>query len=226
MLLAEDLLLLVTDASGRLSAPAGPVDVALGGANLMELTLMMKVGLSGQWDRGRPGRIIVYDASSAGDGVLDGALGILTARQGRKPGRVVRPLGKNLRRTLYERLVLAGLVRAEHRRVLGVFRAERWPVQDAGHPARVRQQMTQALVEQATPETRGAALVALVHALGHADKIVGPRACGLSRQQYRARVAEIAEGTWASEAIRPALARMIVAIAAATSAARAPGSVT
>jgi hypothetical protein len=46
MLLAEDLLLLVTDdASGRLSVPAAQVDAGLGGANLAELTLMNKVGL-------------------------------------------------------------------------------------------------------------------------------------------------------------------------------------
>ena len=60
MLLAEDLLLLLTDdASGRLSAPAAQVDAALGGANLLELALMNKVDLAGEQDQGRPGRIIV-----------------------------------------------------------------------------------------------------------------------------------------------------------------------
>src|SRR5438093_1346690 len=40
MLLAEDLLLLVTDdASGRLSVPGAQADAGLGGANLIELTL-------------------------------------------------------------------------------------------------------------------------------------------------------------------------------------------
>ena len=54
MLLAEDLLLLVTDdTSGRLSAPAAQVDAGLGGANLVELTLLTKVDLSG---RGGPGQ--------------------------------------------------------------------------------------------------------------------------------------------------------------------------
>ena len=50
MLLAEDLLLLVTDdASGRLSAPADRVAAGLGGANLVELTLQNKVDLTGEW---------------------------------------------------------------------------------------------------------------------------------------------------------------------------------
>ena len=49
MLLAEDLLLLVTDdTSGRLSAPGEQVDAGLGGANLIELTLMGRVDFSGE----------------------------------------------------------------------------------------------------------------------------------------------------------------------------------
>jgi hypothetical protein len=64
MLLAEDLLLLVTDdTSGRLAAPAAQVDAGLGGANLVELTLMNKVDLSGEGEGGKAGRIIVGDPS-------------------------------------------------------------------------------------------------------------------------------------------------------------------
>src|SRR5215468_12400962 len=85
MLLAEDLLLLVTDdTSGQLSAPAAQVDAGLGGANLVELAMMDKVDLSGEGEAGRPGRVVVRDPSPAGDEVLDAALGILTANQGKK----------------------------------------------------------------------------------------------------------------------------------------------
>jgi hypothetical protein len=59
-LLAEDLLLLLTgDASGRLTVPSAQVDAGLGGANMVELTLMGKVDVSGGGDRGKPGRVIV-----------------------------------------------------------------------------------------------------------------------------------------------------------------------
>ncbi len=93
MLLAEDLLLLVTDdASGRLSVPAAQVDAGLGGANLLELTLMHKVDLSGEEDEGQPGRIIIRDPSPAGDEVLDAALAIVIAHQGKKPSAVIRPI--------------------------------------------------------------------------------------------------------------------------------------
>src|SRR5262252_1374746 len=101
MLLAEDLLLLVTDdASGRLPVPAAQVDAGLGGANLVELTLRNKVDLTGEPDPGKPGRIIVRDPSPAGDAILDAALEIVLAYQGKRPSAVIRPLSKNLRQTL------------------------------------------------------------------------------------------------------------------------------
>jgi hypothetical protein len=227
MLLAEELLLLVTnEISGRLCAPAAQVDAVLGGANLVELALLNKVDLSGQWDPGKPGRIIVRDVSPAGDEVLDAALKIIGAHQGKKPLAVIRPLGKRLRRTLYERLALAGVVRAEQGRILGAFPTHAWPVHDASQKARLCSLVTQVLVQQTAPQPRNAVLVALVHALRCEHKFAGLRDCGRSRQQLSARAREIAEGNWAPTPTRPAIAEMIAAIAAATSDARAAGSVT
>jgi hypothetical protein len=213
MLLAEDLLLLVTDdASGRLSAPAERVDAGLGGANLVELTLRNKVDLSGEQDPGKPGRIIVRDPSPAGDAVLDSALEILSARQGKRPSTVIGPLSKNLRRTLYQRLADRGVVRAERNRIFGVFPVHRWPAQDASDEAVVRRLMTEALVQHEAPDTRTAALIALAHAVGCVDKIVDPRQHGLSRRQLRARAAQIAKGNWASAAVRKAIEEMMAAV--------------
>jgi AcrR family transcriptional regulator len=220
MLMAEDLLLLVTDdASGRLSAPAAQVDAGLGGANLVELTLRNKVDLSGEGDQGKPGRIIVRDPSPAGDAVLDAALEIITAHQGKKPSTVIRPLSKNLRQRLYQRLADSGVVRAEQGRILGVFPTHRWPAQDASHEAEVRRLVTQVLTQQTAPDTRTAALIALLHALRCEDKIVDPGQCGLSKRELRARAEEIAKGNWASEAVRKAIEEMVAAVVAATTAA-------
>lgn len=227
MLLAEELLLLLTDEiSGRLGAPAAQVDVVLGGANLVELTLMNKVGLSGQWDQGKPGRIVVRDSAPAGDEVLDAALQVVGAHQGKKPLAVVRPLGRKLRRTLYERLALAGAVRAEQSRVLGAFPARAWPVHDVGQQARSRRLVAQVLAQETAPQPRGAALVALLHALRYEHKAVSPRDCGMSRQQLSARAGEVAEGSWAPAPIRQTIGEMIAVVTAAASAAAAAGSVT
>ena len=210
MLLAEDLLLLVTDdASGRLSAPADRVAAGLGGANLVELTLRNKVDLTGEQDPGRPGRIIVRDPSPPGDAILDAALETVAGYQGKRPSTVIRPLSKNLRRTLYERLAGNGVVRAEKNRILGVFPVRRWPAQDGSREAEVRRLMTQALVQQVAPDTRTAALIALVHAVGCVDKIVDPGQHGLSKRELRARAKKIAEGNWASAAVRKAIEEMM-----------------
>lgn len=224
MLLAEDLLLLVTDdASGRLSASAAQVDAGLGGANLVELTMKNKVDLSGEEEQGKPGRIIVRDPSPAGDAVLDAALEIVMAHQGKKPSAVIRPLSKNLRQTLYRRLADSGLVRAEQGRILGVFPTHRWPTQDASHEAETRRLVNQALVQRTVPDTRTAALIALLHALRCEHKIVDPRQYGLSKRELTARAGEIAKGNWASEAVRKAIEEMTAAVVAAT-AATAAGS--
>src|SRR5215469_3289430 len=197
LLLAEDLLLLVTDdASGRLSAPAEQVDAGLGGANLIELTLRNKVDLSGEQDQGKPGRIIVRDPSPAGDAVVDAALETVIAHQGQKPSTVIKPLSKDLRQTLYQRLADNGVVRAERGKMFGLFPSHRRPAQDTSHEAEVRRLMTQALVQQGAPDTRTAALIALVHAIGCEDKVIAPRQYGLARRKLRARAEEIAKGNW------------------------------
>lgn len=180
--------------------------------------------LSGEPDQGKPGRIIVRDHSPTGDAVLDAALEILVAHQGQKPSTVIRPLSKNLRETLHERLVGGGVVRAERGKIFGVFPAHRWPAQDASHEAEVRLLMTQALVQQEGADARTAALIALVHAVGCEDKIVGPRQYGLSKRELKARAEAIAKGNWASEAVRKAIQEMMAAVVAAATTATTAGS--
>ena len=227
MLLAEDLLLLVTDdASGRLAASGSQVDAGLGGANLVELTLLGKVDITGEQDQGRPGRIIVRDPAPPEDDVLDAALETLAARQGSKPSAVIGPLGKNLRPVLYERLAAGGVLRAERGRALGIFPTRTWPTQDPGHEAEVRQLVTQALVQPGEPDERTAALIALLHALRCEHKVVDPKAYQLSRRQLRARAAEVAQGNWASEAVRKAIDEMMAAVAAAVAASAAATAAT
>jgi len=207
MLLAEDLLLLLTDdATGKLLLPAEQVDIALGGANLLELTLLERVSL----DEGK--HVVVFDPSSTGDLILDGALGVIGARQGRKPKAVVEPLGENLRTTLYVRLVAEGVLRAEERKVLGIFPVHRWPAARAEHEERMRAQLTQVLVQGTTPGSRTAALVSLLHALNSVHRIVDPKEHGLTRKELQTRAEEVSPGDWASEAVREAIEAVMAAV--------------
>jgi hypothetical protein len=181
--------------------------------------LMNKVGLSGDGDEGKPGRLTVADPFPAGDPVLDAALGIVAAHQGKKPDTAIKPLSKKLRQGLYERLAASGVVRADQGRIFGVLPAHRWPAQDSRHETKVRELLTQTLARQAIPDARSAALIGLLHALRCEHKIVDPAGCGLSKRQLKARAEEIAKGDWVSGAVRKVIDETTAAVAAIAAAA-------
>jgi hypothetical protein len=214
MLLAEDLLLLLTDdESGKLLASQGAAAIALGGANLVELTLTGKVALSAD------GRVAVGDPSPPADEVLATALATLTDHQGDKPQAVIGKIGKDLRPILYQRLADSGTLREKHARILGIFPTTTWPAIDGQHEAEIRRLIDQALGQGAVPDPRTAALIALLHAMDCEDKVVDPQQYGISKKELRARAEQIAAGDWASEAVRKAIQQMMAAIMAATTAA-------
>jgi hypothetical protein len=61
-------------------------------------------------------------------------------------------------------------------------------------------------------------------ASGRLAVVVDPRPYQMSRRQLRARAAEIAQGNWASEAVRKAIDQALAAVAAASAAATAATS--
>jgi hypothetical protein len=216
-LLAEDLLLLLTDDdTGKLAASSAEVDVALGGALLVELTLTERVDVAGPGEREREGRLVVRDPGPTGDVLLDEALATVGQKQGKKPQSVVGPLGKRTRVRLYERLAEAGLVRAEEGRVLGVFPSHRWPSEDAGHEAAVRTGLLTALRDGMTTDARTGALISLLVALNAVHKAVDPDSVGLSKREMKANAKRVAEGDWAAKAVRQAIDSMNAAVIAAT----------
>ena len=218
MLLAEDLLLLLTDDdTGKLAASSNEVDLALGGALLVELTLMQRVDVAGPDERVREDRVVVRDTDPTGDAVLDEALTLVGQKEGKKPQSVVGALGKGARLRLYDRLVAAGVLRAQDDRILGVFPAHRWPSTDAAHESSVRAGLVTALREGATTEPRTGALVSLLLALHAVHKAVDPGSVGLSKSELNANAKGIAEGDWAARAVRQAIDSMYAALIAVTS---------
>jgi hypothetical protein len=221
MLVAEDLLLLLTDDdTGKLAAPANAVDVALGGALLIELALLGRVDVAGPGEAVREGRLVVRDARATGDDVLDEALATVGGTEGKTPRSVVTRLGIGLRDRLYARLGARGVVREEERRVLGVLARHRWPAEDVTHEADVRAAVVTAVREGSTAEPRTGALVSLLHALKVVPTVATPEAVGLSKRQVKGNAARIAEGEWAAKAVRQAIdtanAAIIAAITSAT----------
>jgi Golgi phosphoprotein 3 (GPP34) len=220
MLIAEDLLLLLLltdDRTGKLVAPSNQVDVALGGALLIELALAQRVEITAESGTVRKGRLIVTDTSPTSDGLLDEALTKLAARQGKKPKDVVAALGKGLRGRLQTRLAEGGLLREESGKMLGIFPSHHWPATDAAHENSVRVALIDALRAGATDGDRVGALISLLHALKRVEKVVDPNTVGVTKRELKANAKQIAEGNWASEAVRGAIDQMIAAMAAATS---------
>ena len=231
MLIAEDLLLLLTDdTSGRLSTYGAVAEVLLTGANLVELALMGRVDISRAvepirflgipWDKRSVDRLIVGDPSSTGDAVLDATLQIAIMGQGNLAW-VIRQRGKNLQMTLYKQLVSSGMIRHEQRTILAVAMVDRWPVRDSRHKVEVRRRVTQALVEQTTPDTRSAALIALLHTIEYEPAIVDPRYAAFRsrnavdhelfyiRSQLLERGEQITNSNWAPEAVRNSIDAII-----------------
>ena len=235
LLIAEDLLLLLNDdTSGRLKTLDAKVAILLAGANLVELALMGRVGISREVKPIRflginrtVDRLVVRDPSPTGDAVLDAAVQVAITGEGGRPRRaavlhpeselswVIRLSGENLQQTLYERFFSRGMVRHERRRTLmynfALTKEDRWPVQDSRRQVEVRQRVTQALVAQTTPDPRSAAMIAILHTIRHEPKIVDPRHYGMSKSQLIARGEQIANSNWAPEAVRDSIDTIIAA---------------
>lgn len=67
-----------------------------------------------------------------------------------------------------------------------------------------------------TPDPRTAALISLLHALKAVPKVVDPREHGVTKRELQAHAKQIAEGDWASKAVRQAIDEMMAAVMAAT----------
>ncbi len=214
MLIAEDLLLLLTnDATGKLAASASKVDVALGGALLVELALMQRVDVAGPSEDVRAGRLVLRDASATSDPLLDEALATVREKQGKRPQNVVTALGKHVRIRLYDRLVDRGLLRRESGRIFGIFfPRHNWPTLDAAHEDAVRADLLTAMQNGTTADPRVGALIALLHALKAVHKAVDPAAVGLSKREMTAKAKRIADGDWVSDAVRHAIDSMTAAV--------------
>lgn len=220
-LIAEDLLLLLLDDdSGRLTN-ATYLDSGLGGAFLVDLALGGHVDVDEpekKWGFTQAARVRVT-GSLPGDPALRAAYDTVAEKE-RTAQDLVGRLGRKQRDPLLERLAGRGLVERREDRVLGLFPTTRWPAADARHETRVRQQLDSALLRGGTPDARTAALVALLHGLGVAHRVVdrGDVPAG----EVRKRAKQVAEGDWAAQgvadAVAAAQAAMVAAVVATTAA--------
>ncbi|MDD7936266.1 GOLPH3/VPS74 family protein [Actinomycetospora straminea] len=110
-------------------------------------------------------------------------------------------------------LVHDGALRLEERAFLGIPRSPRYPAADRTRRDAAVARLRAVLVDGAAPTQDDAALVALVRAVKAEDKLLDA-----PRRELRDRSKVIAEGEWAGEAVRRAIADVHAAVAAAAGA--------
>lgn len=219
-LLAEDLVLLLLDDEKGSFTAGDALQTGIGGALLAELALLDAVEVSEDSPWWSKPTVRVVPGVEMDDPVLADALAVV-AEKDRKATALVEKLGKGSKTVLLERLVERDMVERREDKVLGLFPRTRWPAVDTAHEERVRAELVGVLAgERAQP--RAGALVALLHAMGAAHKVLSVP--GLSAGDVRRRAKEIAEGNWAAQAVKDAVQAAVAATAAAAGAATAASS--
>ncbi len=216
MLIAEDLLLLLTDErSGAARVDSTKLTYALAGAVLLELSLAGRVDVAGRGESVRRDRLVVRDPAPTGDPVLDRGLAELSRRQNKRPRDVIRHLAKGVREDVYALLAARGTVRQERSKILGVFPRTRWPVVDPEPGRRSRLDLKHAVMRDQPPtDSRVAAVISLLAAIDKLPMVVTPDQTGWSKRQITRRGKEISEGSWAPKAVKDAVAAVNAAITA------------
>lgn len=209
MIVAEDLLLLLTDdATGRSLVDGTRRDIAVAGAVVGELASVGRLTVTrGAGLFGRGTDLRVADATPLGDDVLDDALRHAAGRGGSSAADVLERVRKGRpRERVHERLAARGILRAEQGRVLGIFPTTVWPAADAAHEAQVRRGLHDVLVAGRTPTPREAALVALLAEVDGLVKVLP--GTGRTKRELSARARAVAAHDVGGEAVRRAIEAM------------------
>ncbi|WP_165825934.1 GOLPH3/VPS74 family protein [Actinomycetospora cinnamomea] len=216
---AEDLALLLHDpATGKGLVDSTSLPRALAGAVVLELVLTGRAHLvEGRWRT----RLVVDDRRSGGDRVIDPVLDLALDRlpDEATPKSAVEKLHRRVRDPLMAGLVHDGVVRVQERSFLGLPLTPRWPAGDTTRRDAALARLRAVLVDGATPTPEDASLVALVRAVKAEHRLLDA-----PRRQLRARSREIAEGAWAGEAVRKAVADIHAAVAATAAVGATTGS--
>ncbi len=224
-LIAEDLLLLLLDDDKGTVTATSYVHTILGGGVLIELAVSGAVEVGEKEGFWKTAKVRARLDASPVDPVLVAALAVIAEKE-RGAQDLVNRLGKDLKETLTARLEERGILERREGKVLGLFPRTTWPSVDSTHELAVRRAIEASLLQGVTPDERTGALIALLHAIGQAHKVIDRQ--GLPAREVRARAKEISEGAWAAKAVKDAIAASVAAttaaVTAATSAAATSGS--
>ncbi|KJY26564.1 GPP34 family phosphoprotein [Streptomyces sp. NRRL S-495] len=212
--LAEEIMLLSLDDDSGQAKDRWAVGWIVAGGLLLELALAERIRVEG-------GRVEVVDTASTGDPLLDGCLESLAAWAGStRSATVAAWLRKDQAKSVgaaLESLRGRGIVTEERHRVLGLFPVRRFPEADGTVERELRERLNEVVLNDAEPDARTAGLIGLLHG-ARLYRLAFP---GQPRKRVEPRMAALAEGQWAADAVQETIRATQVAILAATTAATA-----
>jgi hypothetical protein len=215
--LVEELLLLAYDDTTGRDRSGGYLELGLGGAVVLELTIAGRIELADKKVRVLPGEPL-------GDPLLDGRLAAIAADKPRAPKAVVNRTAKKLKPVVLDGLVRDGLLRHERDKALGVFPLNRYLPGDPAAEADAKARLGAAVDAGRAEDARTAALATLVYAMKLERAVFPDRKTGPTRKALKT----IAEGSWVGDATRQAVeavqAAVMAAVIAATASAAASSS--
>lgn len=213
-LVAEDLLLLLLDDESGTFTTANHRE-ALAGAALAELAADNAVELDSRGGLWKRTTVSLDEAGVVDDPVLR-LVADRIAEKPRSPEDIVGRVGRDVEDALCARLVERGVLRRDEHKVLGLFPRTTWPAADSSRERRLRDDLRAVLLDGRDPEPRTGVLIALLVAIDQVHKVVDRD--GRSAREIKKRAKEVAEGGWASDAVKKALDAAAGAAAATTAA--------
>lgn len=208
-LIAEDVfLLLVDDVTGKPVVDGTKFPRVLAGGLILELAMNGSVRITAKGEPVKDGRLVAAGPPPP-DPLLARAHAFVAGEKNPpKPQKAIEKLQKNLNKEIGYRLAQQGLITENSDKVLGLFPTVSWPTRDPARKNWARQWIGSAIVDGTTPTPEISALISAVDAI---PKVLP----GVDKKLAKARAKQIAEGEWASAAVRKAVQDVNAAVTAA-----------
>ena len=219
MLTCEELFLLLTKDSGKPESRMAHSSYGLTGALLTDLLLAGRISLTEE----RNPRIYIVNSEPTGHPVLDQALEILPAKDGKRFSSLVCWSKLNPTRHIAESLAAAGVVRIHTGGLFGSLNPS-YPTLDPLPERQLRARIDAALRGVQPPTASDVALLSILQALSVAPTVLPQQETGLSRRDLKRRIKELAGESPVGRAVQRAVEAVTMAIIAAGSVAAASSS--
>lgn len=206
MLISEELFLLLRRDDGKPESMSAQRGYGLAAAVITDLVLAERITLSDDKDP----RMSVLVPGPVGHPALDAAMSRLVEREGKKLSSLVTDRKLAVEEQVAAALASAGVIGIKEKRALGLVPAK-YPVLDPEPERRTREQL-RVVLAGGTPRTEDATLLAILHGLGIAPKVLADEKGTLGRRDLKKRIEEVSTEVKAGEAVAKAIAALNTAI--------------